>query len=77
MLQFTHILSVAALASVAVAAPQYYYLSLTPVDHTRGYDVPRQAAIGVILKLSLGTRFVECIGGCAIGRFLRSISQKH
>ena len=53
MFQFSHILSVAALASVGMAAPQYFYLGLTPTFYSMGYNVPQQAAYGVILKLSL------------------------
>merc|ERR1711944_388823 len=37
---FSHVLSVAALASVAVAAPQYYYPALSPTYYTTGIAQP-------------------------------------
>merc|ERR1712018_337275 len=41
---FSHVLSVAALASVAVAAPQYYYPALSPTYYTTGIAQPTAIA---------------------------------
>merc|ERR1712038_1010162 len=47
---FSHVLSVAALASVAVAAPQYYYPGLTPTYYTTGIAQPAAIATPVAVQ---------------------------
>merc|ERR1712080_504507 len=47
---FSHVLSVAALASVAVAAPQYYYPALSPTYYTTGIAQPAAIAQPVAVE---------------------------
>ena len=71
MFQFSHVLSVAALASVAVAAPQYYYPALSPTYYTTGIAQPaaiaQPVAVEVIIKLA---RTPNGVLACKITIFL-------
>merc|ERR1712018_236528 len=62
---FSHVLSIAALASLAVAAPQYYYPGLSPTYYTTGIAQPAAIAAPAVAVPAVETPVVAPAGGLA------------
>merc|ERR1712018_454630 len=62
---FSHVLSIAALASLAVAAPQYYYPGLSPTYYTTGIAQPAAITAPAVAVPAVETPVAAPVGGLA------------